>query len=260
MNRTIRLILEYDGTAYAGWQQQAGLPTVQDELQKALSSLTGQENVVVWAASRTDAGVHARGQVAAVDVDGRLPPMAFERGTNHYLPPDIRVQSATEMEPGWNPRHASRGKRYRYRYRVGSAPSALDRHRCWHVRKDLNVSAMQEAAQHLLGTHDFEAFRATGCSAPHAVRTMYGFRLEPRPFRRLDLVVVGNAFVKHMVRIFAGTLAEVGLGKEPPEWVAEVLGSRDRTRAGMTAPPQGLVLEEVIYDDRLPPVVKRALP
>lgn len=251
MSRTLALVVEYDGTGYSGWQQQGELPTIQAELQKALEALT-QRPTAVRGASRTDAGVHARGQVAAFDTETSIPPVGFERGVNRFLPPDIRVQRAWEVESGWQPRRVSRGKRYVYTYWEGASPSALDRHRAWHVRGRLDLAAMRRASRHLLGTHDFEAFRASGCVAKHAVRSMYGFRLERGGHRRIHLEVVGNAFVKNMVRIFAGTLAEVGLGRRSPDSIPQVLAGRDRALAGVTAPAHGLCLEEVVFDDRLP--------
>ncbi|HJL41260.1 MAG TPA: tRNA pseudouridine(38-40) synthase TruA [Myxococcales bacterium LLY-WYZ-16_1] len=252
MIRTIRLAVEYDGTAYAGWQRQGDLPTVQAELERGLEVLC-QHPVRVRAASRTDAGVHARGQVVAFETDSSVPLRGFERGVNPQLPGDIRVQAASEGSPGWDPRRESRGKSYRYVFWTGPTPSALDRHRAWHVRGELDLDAMGRAAESLLGAHDFEAFRASGCVARHAVRTMHRFSVERGLYRQVHLVVVGNAFVKNMVRIFAGTLAEVGLGRRSVDSVADVLASKDRTRAGVTAPAQGLTLEEVIFDDRLPP-------
>jgi tRNA pseudouridine38-40 synthase len=251
--RTIRLTVEYDGTDFAGWQEQGDLPTVQGALRAAVESLV-RTPTRVRGASRTDAGVHARGQVAAFDVDGdQIPLVGFLRGLNTYLPRTVVVRDVAEAPPGWDPRRTSRGKVYAYRYWEGPTRSALERDRTWHVRGTLDRDAMTNASRALLGTHDFEAFRASGCVAKHAVRTLYEIRLEPGPDHRLDLWVVGNAFVRNMVRIIAGHLAEVGLGRLPPESVAEALSARDRSRAGITAPARGLTLEEVVYDERLPP-------
>lgn len=251
--RTIRLKVEYDGTDFAGWQLQGSLPTVQGVLQDAVSALT-LEDARVRGASRTDAGVHARGQVAAFDVDHcRIPLIGFERGMNTHLPPSVVVRDLEEAPPGWDPRRTSRGKRYVYQYWEGRVASALERHRVWHVRGTLDLDAMVAASRVLLGTHDFESFRAAGCVAKHAVRTLYDVRVERGPDHRVDLWVVGNAFVRNMVRIIAGHLAEVGLGRRSPDSVAEALAARDRTRAGLTAPARGLTLQEVVYDDRLPP-------
>lgn len=254
--RTIRLVVEYDGTAFSGWQVQAGLrpeETVQGALQAAVARMT-QAPTRVRGASRTDAGVHARGQVAAFDTEkDSIPVLGFERGLTQLTPPDLVVRRAEEAPLGWDPKRTSRGKRYRYTYWSDTTPTALDRARSWWVRGRLDLARMQAGAQHLVGTHDFEAFRAAGCSARHAVRTMYDLQVVPGPDAQVHLVVVGNAFCRNMVRIFAGTLAEVGLGRRAPEDVARILASRDRGQGGVTAPGPGLCLEEVIYDERLPP-------
>ncbi len=254
--RTLRVVLEYDGTNFSGWQVQKGLPpqqTVQGAVQQAIERLT-LERVRVRGASRTDAGVHARGQVAAFETSKeRVPIVGFTRGLGQFLPKAVAVRRVEQAPPGWDPRRTSRGKHYRYTYWNDETPSALDRHRAWWVRGRLDLAAMRAAAALLLGTHDFEAFRSADCAAKHAVRTIYSLDVRPGPYRRVELDVVGNAFCRNMVRIFAGQLYEVGLGKVRPEAVADILESRDRTRAGMTAPPQGLCLEEVIYDERLPP-------
>lgn len=251
--RTIRLKVEYDGTDFAGWQEQGALPTVQGELQRAVEALV-QKPTKVRGASRTDAGVHARGQVAAFDVDDdRIPLIGFQRGLNTHLPPSVAVWDVAEAPVGWDPRRTSRGKRYVYRYWEGPVRTALLRRQTWHVRSELDLDAMAQAGRALLGTHDFESFRASGCVAKHAVRTIYDLQIERGPERRVDLWVVGNAFVRNMVRIIAGHLADVGRGRLPVGSVAEALAARDRTRAGPTAPPQGLTLWEVVYDDRLPP-------
>lgn len=254
--RTIRLVIEYDGTPFSGWQLQredGGLPTVQGALEAAISILIGDQ-VRVRAASRTDAGVHARGQVVAFDTArDTLPLRAFERGLFPYLPPTLVVRRVELAEDGWSPRHASRGKHYRYTYWNDAAPTALDRHRAWFVRAPLDLERMQSAGAHLVGTHDFEAFRSAGCDAPHAVRTMYKIDVTRGDYARVHLDIVGNAFVRNMVRIFAGNLRDVGLGRMTPDQMRVLIESRDRAAGGMTAPAHGLCLEEVIYDDRLPP-------
>lgn len=254
MTRTIKLIVEYDGTNFAGWQiQDPGRATVQGALQEAVYRMTG-ERLRVRAASRTDAGVHARGQVAAFDTaKANIPVHGFERGLGTFMPGSVAIRRAEEVEAGWDPRRTSRGKRYRYTYWVDRQPTALDRNRAWFVRGTLDRTAMQEAARHLIGTHDFEAFRSAGCVARHAVRTLYTVDVVEGSYCRLHLDVVGNAFVRNMVRIIAGNLKEVGEGRLQPSDMARILASRDRTAGGVTAPPHGLCLEEVIYDDRLPP-------
>lgn len=252
--RTIRLIVEYDGTKFSGWQRQKDpkRPTIQEALEAAVESLT-RTPTRVRGASRTDAGVHARGQVAAFETEkDDIPIIGFQRGLGGFLPPAISIRRAEVVEDRWCPRRNSRGKRYLYAYWNDAQHSALDRDRTWFIRPPMNLEAMNEAAQHLVGTHDFEAFRSAGCSARHAVRNLYRVEVEPGPYHRVHLWVVGNAFVRNMVRIIAGNLKEVGLGRKTPQDIKRVLESRDRTQGGVTAPPQGLCLEEVIYDDRLP--------
>ncbi len=249
--RTLKLVVEYDGTDFAGWQVQGGQRTVQGALQEAVEAMT-RVATPVRGASRTDAGVHALGQVAAFDTKGEISPRSFLRGLNRYLPDDVVVHEVEEMAPGWDPKRSARGKRYRYVYWTRPSPSALDRHRAWHLPYALDLGAMRAAAEAFLGTHDFEAFRASGCVAKHAHRTIYEARLEEAGPHRLHFVVVGNAFVRNMVRIMAGTLGEVGRGKRDSSGVASALQSRRREEAGRTAPARGLFLEEVVHDDRLP--------
>lgn len=254
--RTIRLVVEYDGTPFSGWQVQEGVgapPTVQGALEEALWGLC-RERIRVRGASRTDAGVHARGQVVAFETERpNIPAVGFERGLRRFLPPEIAVRRADEAQLGWDPRRSSRGKRYRYTIWNDRTPTALDRNYSWWVRSPLDPNRMLEAGRALLGTHDFEAFRAVGCVARHAVRTLYRVDVRPETGSRLLVEVVGNAFVRNMVRIIAGTLMEVGAGRRSSGAVTDALLSGQRSDAGMTAPACGLCLDEVIYDDRLPP-------
>jgi tRNA pseudouridine38-40 synthase len=266
--RTVRLVIEYDGTAFHGWtvQKPRATPpegsdeeeldrarTVQGTLEAALSALT-KEPIRARAASRTDAGVHARGQVVAFETTrDNIPMKAFVRGTNQIMPPMLVVREATVVEDGWDPRRTSRGKRYRYTFWNDEAPSAIDRKRTWHVRTALDLEAMRAAAAHLIGQHDFQAFRSAQCEAKHAIRTVYKIDIFKAEHAEVTVEVVGNAFVRNMVRIIAGNMRDVGLRRITPDHVKRVLESRDRTLGAMTAPPHGLTLEEVIYDDRLPP-------
>ena len=251
--RRLRAVIEYDGTHFSGWQFQADVRTVQGELERVISEMTS-ERIKVRGASRTDAGVHARGQVVSFSTTRRnIRLYGFERGHNVKLPRDIAVREVTEADPDWDPKSTARGKRYRYTIWNDRLPTALDRERSWWIRNTLSLEALSEAGRHFLGTHDFEAFRSAGCAARHAVRTIYQVSFSRGPRSELYFDVVGNAFCKNMVRVMAGTLREIGEGRRPPSAIVELLESRDRTRAGMTAPPEGLCLEEVIYDDRLPP-------
>jgi tRNA pseudouridine38-40 synthase len=248
----LKLTLEYDGTRYVGWQVQPNGPSVQATLEDGLARLLG-EQVSVVCAGRTDSGVHAAGQVACFDTPRVLPMKAYVRGLNGLLPDDLAVVSAMEVPEGFDPRRWSRGKRYRYRLSNRPTRSPLRRMTHWEVFAPLDVDAMRRAAVHLLGRHDFSAFRAADCQAKHAVRELRSLTVEGQSGDAVSFVVEGTAFLKHMVRNLVGTLVEVGKGRRPEAWVAEVLASRNRKRAGPTAPPQGLVLEEVFYGEGQPP-------
>ena len=245
--RHIRLVVEYDGTTLAGWQRQANAPTVQQHLEEALGTLL-QHEVVTAGASRTDAGVHARGQIASFRTERTIPVHGIRRALNGLLPAAISIRDAAEVDDAFHPRFSATGKHYRYTILARPDRAPRWRDRAWHHREPLSVHAMIAAAYALLGEHDFSAFRAAGCTAGTAVRRVESIAVtRPAP----DLVEVdirGNAFLRNMVRIMVGTLAEVGSGARPVAQVAEIIASRDRTRAGITAPPQGLELVEVRYD------------
>jgi len=241
-----KLILEYDGTDYVGWQTQPNGPSVQDEVERALSALH-KAPTKATAAGRTDAGVHALGQVVSVPVSRPLPLPAYVKGMNALLPPDVAVRKAEVLPDGFDARRDARGKRYRYRIQGIATRAPLSRRTTWQIFRPLDVDAMASAARPLVGRHDFAAFQASDCESRHAVRELR--RLEvvvPAP-GDIQVVAEATAFVKHMVRNIVGTLVEVGLGARDPSSMAALLEGRDRTRAGATAPPQGLCLEEVFY-------------
>jgi tRNA pseudouridine38-40 synthase len=242
----LKLILEYDGTAYVGWQVQPNGPSIQGALQRALGELLGHE-VEVNAAGRTDSGVHATGQVVAFDTDRRFPIKAYQMGLNGLLPSDIAVVSAEEVAADFDPRRQSHGKRYRYLISNRRHRSPLWRRTHWELFQPLDAEAMRAAAPALLGRHDFSAFRAADCQAAHAQREVRRLEVEGERGGELAITVEGTAFLKYMVRNFVGSLVEVGKGKQPPEWLGQVLAGRDRNQAGPTAPPHGLTLVEVFY-------------
>ncbi|WP_426745615.1 tRNA pseudouridine(38-40) synthase TruA [Myxococcus faecalis] len=248
----LKLTLEYEGTRYVGWQVQPNGRSLQAVLEESLGRLLG-EPVSVRSAGRTDSGVHATGQVICFDTERALPLKAYVQGLNSLLPEDVAVVSAVEAPEGFDPRRWSRGKRYRYRVNNRRTRSPLLRTTHWEVFAPLDVEAMRRASAHLLGRHDYSAFRASDCQAKHAVREVRRLSVEGEPGGAISFVVEGTAFLKHMVRNLVGTLVEVGKGRRSEAWVAEVLASRDRKKAGPTAPPQGLVLEEVFYADGPPP-------
>lgn len=245
--RRVRLVLEYDGTGLSGWQRQENGPTVQGHLEDALARMTGGPTPVTGA-SRTDAGVHALGQVAHFDTDGRIPLSGFRLGLNSHLPPSIAVVAADEVAPDFHARFSAAGKHYRYAIVTRSSRSPLQARYAWHrAGPRLDMGAMRDAARHLVGERDFSAMRAAGCTARTATRRVDQVAItEPAP-GRLELDVRGNAFLRNMVRIMVGTLVDVGEGRFTPPQVAEIMASRDRTRAGQTAPAHGLCLVEVLY-------------
>lgn len=248
--RKIRLVVEYDGTQLSGWQRQANAPTVQQHLEQALAQIL-QHDVAVAGASRTDAGVHARGQVAAFETERPIPLHGIRRGLNSLLPDTIAIRSAEEVPAEFHPRFSATGKHYRYLiYRAPDRSPRL-RERAWHHPEPLDTSRMRDATRTLIGEHDFAAFRASGCTARTTLRRIDGIDLSegwPGEPDILSIDVRGNAFLRNMVRILVGTLAEVGRGSRSVGQVAEILASLDRTKAGKTAPAHGLELVEVHYD------------
>ena len=251
---TLKLTLAYDGTAYVGWQRQENGPSIQQLVEEALIPFDADgPRPVVNGASRTDAGVHAVGQVASVRVSLAHPYDAILRALNIRLPTDIRVLSVEEAPESFHARIDAVGKRYRYRINV--APVVMPMHRwfVWHVQGRLDLAAMQEAASSLVGAHDFAAFQATGSSVVDTRRVV----------QRLDVVaagdevhveIEGDGFLRHMVRIIAGSLVEVGVGTRTPAWLGRVRAGLDRRQAGRTAPAAGLCLERVFYSPLSPPV------
>lgn len=243
--RNVRLVVQYDGTDYAGFQVQPDRRTVQGELQTALTSLLVEEIRVVGA-SRTDAGVHAYGQVATFTTENVIPVGRLLTALNARLPQAITCIAADEVALDFDPRYAARRKQYQYRILSRELSSPFVGRYAWHLRQPLDVAAMREAGAFLVGEHDFAAFCAAHGSAKTSVREIYALDL----LQSEDLIetrIEGNGFLYMMVRIIVGTLVEVGLGKTPPTHVNDILRSRDRTRAGATAPPQGLSLMRVQY-------------
>ncbi len=242
----VKLTLEYDGTDFVGWQVQPNGRSIQSVVERAVAELVGHP-VQVAAAGRTDAGVHAEGQVVAFTTPRALPKKAWVRGLGSLLPDDVSVVDAEEVAEAFDPRRWSLGKRYRYRVSNRPSRSPLRRRTHWELFGPLDVDAMALAARHLEGRHDFAAFRAADCASPHAVREIRRLAVEGTPGDEVTFTVDGTAFVKHMVRNLVGTLVEVGRRKRPPEWVREVLRSLDRNRAGPTAPARGLTMVHVLY-------------
>ncbi len=244
--RNIKLRLEYDGSRYHGWQRQRNALTIQEVLETALQRLT-QEAVRVHGSGRTDAGVHARGQVAHFHTGSRLPLTAFGPGLNSLLPPDIAVLEASEAPPDFHARYDAWAKTYAYRILNLPIRSPLHRGYCWQVPRPLNLAAMAAATIHIRGDHDFTSFQVSGSSVRYPVRRVMAADWEEYPGGWLIFRVQANGFLRGMVRALVGTLAEVGWGKRQPEEMVRLLAARDRRLAGPTAPAAGLFLEEVQY-------------
>ena len=244
--RTLKLTLAYDGTAYAGWQRQVNAVSVQQVVEEAFAPLVGDVPPTIAGASRTDAGVHALGQVASVNADFDLTPVAVQRALNVRLPMDIRVLGAVEAAPGFHARFQSAGKSYRYRIVTTSVLSPFDRFYVWHSPEPKRIELMQEAAAHLVGRHDFASFQARGAYVRETVRTIERLELTEA---RGEIVIEcdGDGFLRHMVRAIVGTLAEIGAGLRPPGVMREILEARERRAAGATAPAAGLTLMAVRY-------------
>ena len=248
----IALGIEYDGSAYLGWQRQLQGSTLQGRVERALGSVADRE-VRIICAGRTDTGVHATAQVVHFDTDAQRDREAWIRGTNANLPADIRIQWYAAVDTSFHARFSARRRRYRYVILNRAVASALLRDRTCHEHRRLDHRVMQSAAQQLVGEHDFTSFRAAGCQAKSPWRVIH--RLDvTRSGDCIYIDVEANAFLHHMVRCIAGVLLAIGRGEQPEAWAGEVLQARDRTQSGVNAPPAGLYLTGVAYDPvyRLP--------
>ena len=251
--RNIRLLIEYNGSAYSGWQRQNDQPTIQGSIEKALSKMLGH-TPALQVAGRTDAGVHALAQVANFTVRSKIPTWRFARGINNFLPGDISIHLSEEVPLTFNARFDSVSKYYRYRVYQGPQPTALDHGRAWWILQELDMERLKAAAALLVGQHDFNAFRSAHCDAEHAIREIFDITVHevPRPplGHYIDIVFHANAFCRHMCRILAGTIVETALGKLEVSQVQQALEKKERQYAGVTAPPGGLTLLEVVYPEK----------
>ena len=243
--RRIRLRVAYDGTAYCGWQVQPEVPTIEGELNQAISRLT-KEEIIVIGASRTDAGVHAKGNVAVFDTESTIPADRFAYALNPLLPEDIVVVASDEVAADWHPRHCDTEKTYEYKILNSKFPDPMRRRDTYHVSFDLNLEKMREAAGYLKGEHDFKSFCSNRRMKKSTVRTIYSIDLKEKE-GEIVITYTGNGFLHHMIRILTGTLLEAGMKKRSLSSVAELLEVRDREKAGFTAPAKGLTLEKVLY-------------
>jgi tRNA pseudouridine38-40 synthase len=241
----IALGIEYDGSRFLGWQTQPGGGTVQDALEVALAGIAG-EPVNVTCAGRTDRGVHARAQVVHFDTGADRPDSAWVRGVNALLPDSVAVLWSRRVADDFHARYSAVARSYRYVLLNRPVRPALAASYAGWYHAPLDVDAMRAAAAHLLGEHDFSAFRSADCQAKSPVRTLHAIGIE-RDGERFDLTLRANAWLQHMVRNIVGTLVYIGAGRQAPEWVGRVLASRDRALAAPTFAPQGLYLEAVEY-------------
>ena len=243
--KRVKLVVAYDGTNYHGWQIQPNEISVEQVLNEKLSALTG-EDIKVIGASRTDAGVHAIGNVAVFDTESRIPGEKFSYALNQRLPEDIRIQHSQEVSDDFHPRHCECRKTYRYQIQNAEFPIPTRRLYAHSICYELDIKLMQEAAKHLIGEHDFKSFCSTKTSVTDTVRTIYDIQVKKED-QMVSIFVNGNGFLYNMVRIIAGTLIDVGLKRRSPEEIAYMLECQDRQIAGPTAPAKGLTLMKIDY-------------
>ena len=248
--RNIMLTIEYDGTNYSGWQYQYNAPSVQEEIEKALKKLTG-EGIRINGAGRTDAKVHARGQVANFYTHATIPPERFSKALNSLLPDEISIVASQEVTADFHARYSAIGKRYVYQIYLGKNRSPLLRNYSLHVSYDVDLGIMKEASKLLLGTHDFAGFMSSGSSVQNTTRTIHSIEFELLN-NSLWIAFEGNGFLYNMVRIIVGTLLKIGRGSMEPEKLSRMLKEKDRSVGGPTAQPQGLYLEKVLYSNKNP--------
>lgn len=249
-----KLTIEYDGTPYMGWQKQDHGPSVQESLETAIGKFVEGEEIHLHVAGRTDAGVHALGQVAHIDIEKPVTAREMRDATNYHLQEaPISVRVAEPVDADFHARFQAEARYYRYRLTCNLPnPPKLDAMRSWHIRHDLDLAAMQAGARHLLGKHDFTSFRDAQCQANHPIRTLDAISLHEftdplRPGRQIYIDVQAKSFLHHQVRNFTGTLKAVGEGKLNPDDIKTILDAQDRTKAAMTAPAHGLYFVSVDY-------------
>ncbi|MBP3708428.1 MAG: tRNA pseudouridine(38-40) synthase TruA [Clostridia bacterium] len=246
--RNIRLTIEYDGKDFNGWQKQPNKLNIQGEIERAIESLTGDEKVDLIASGRTDAGVHALGQVANFKTNNEsIPIEKFAMALNTKLKRSIRVIYAEEVDERFHSRYTCKRKTYRYVINNNECESAIYRNFEYHMPVKLNVEAMKKAIKYFEGEHDFKAFKASGTSSKSSIRTIYLAEVKEAGHGRIYIELTGNGFLYNMVRIIAGTLVDVGMGKIPVENIPEIIAEGDRSKAGKTLSPSGLFLMKVEY-------------
>jgi len=246
MTRNFRLIIEYDGSRYHGWQRQKGVRSIQGTIEKALETITAK-SVTLIGSGRTDAGVHALGQVANFESGTRLEPEALMNALNSLLEDDIVIRACDAVSASFHARYDVKSKVYQYRILNRPLPTAIGRQYCWFIRRGLNCQAMRAAAAHIIGRHDFKAFEGSGSARAHTTRHVYSAELSRQEGDFLVFQTEADGFLRYMVRNMVGTLVDVGLKKLSPSGFKRILDSKDRTEAGATAPAHGLTLIRVNY-------------
>ena len=246
--RNIRLTIEYDGKDFNGWQKQPTKLNIQGEIERAISTLTGEDDINLIASGRTDAGVHALGQVANFKTENdTIPIEKFAVALNTKLKRSVRIKKAEEVDERFHSRYTCKKKTYRFVINNNECESAIYRNFEYHMPVKLNVDAMKEAVKYFEGEHDFKAFKASGTSSKSSVRTIYLAEVKEAEESRIHIELTGNGFLYNMVRIIAGTLVDVGMGKIMPNDIPKIIEEGDRSKAGRTLPPSGLFLMKVEY-------------
>lgn len=246
MAKNFKLIIEYDGSRYHGWQRQKNDLSIQGEIEKALKTMTAKR-VTVIGAGRTDAGVHAQGQVANFKCDTRLKPEALMNGLNSLLAEDIKIKVCEQVDASFHARYDAKSKIYHYRILNRATPAAIGRQYLWFVRKDLNQEAMRAALAHIIGRHDFKSFEGSGSPRQNSTRQVHSADLITHADGLLIFHIEADGFLRYMVRNIVGTLVDVGLEKRTPQDFKRILDRKDRSQASATAPAQGLTLFRVNY-------------
>ena len=245
--RNIKLTIEYDGKEFGGWQKQPSKLNIQGEIERAIKDITGEE-VGLIGSGRTDSGVHSVGQVANFKTSSIIPIEKIAIAINANIKKSIRIKSAEEVEESFHSRYNCKKKTYRYTINNSKYGTALYRGMEYHVSQELNIEAMEKAIKCFVGEHDFAGFKASGTSTKSSIRTIYKAKLK-KDGEKIYIEFTGNGFLYNMVRIIAGTLVDVGIGKTNPDDIPEIIDSKDRTRGGKTLPAHGLCLMEVDYGE-----------
>lgn len=245
MMKNVKLIIEYDGTNYHGWQYQNNVNSIQEEIENALTIITG-EFIDIFGSGRTDAGVHAIGQVANFYTTSQLPIERFKYALNMRLPRDITIVDSEEVDLDFHARFSAKGKRYKYIIYNNEMPSAINRNYSYHIINKLNVDEMIKASEYLIGTHDFRSFMTKGTVVKDTIRTIYSIDINKNS-SFIEVIIEGSSFLRSMIRIIVGTLILIGNGKLKKEALPNIILGKKRCLAGPTAPAQGLYLQKVYY-------------